>query len=382
MVPITARNRIRRKRDRRGNALSLTAFALVPLLGMAAFAVDWGVICVTKAELQRTADAAAMAGVWELLEAKVPASSLNPPGAEVEARKAAVEYAALNTAFGKTLKLEDSDIQVGYLANPLVPGGQLDTNAPERFNAVCVRVRRDAGSNGSIPMFFARVLGKDSADTEASATAVFIHDVAGFEAPLDGQNLPILPFALDAETWRSAVNGEGPDEWKWDSDADDFVPGSDGIPESNLYPQDTGSTANRGTVNIGTSANSTSHVANQILNGVSSEDLDYHGGELAFDDNLELSLDGDPGISAGFKDELAAIRGDGRIVPVFSKMEGNGDNGHYTITEWAGIRIAEVVLTGGDKRVIVQAANVFTRGAIPGSGSTSNFIFSRVWISR
>jgi hypothetical protein len=285
---------------------------------------------------------------------------------------------------GKTLKLEVADIQIGYLDNPLVPGGELDTSVPERFNAVRVRVRRDAGSNGSVPMFFARVIGKDTADTQATATAVFIDDIGGFQPPLDGQNLPILPFALDVDTWNSALNGQGPDEWKWDAEAKKFVPGSDGIPEVNLYPQETGSAANRGTVNIGTSANSTSHISGQIVNGVSASDLAFHGGDLSFNDNLQLFLDGDPGISAGFKDELSAIRGQPRAAPVFSEMNGNG-NGVYTIVGWAGIRLAEVEMTGNEKRVIAQPAKVSTAGTIPGSssgsGSTSRFIFSRVWIT-
>ena len=372
----------RRKRERRGNVLVLMAVAMVPLCGIVALAVDWGTICVTKAELQRTADSAAMAGVWELVNATAPDSPLTALAAEENARAAAAEYGAMNTAFGKTLQLESGDIQVGYLANPLVPGGQLDTSAPDRFNAVRVRVRRDSDSNGSLQLFFAKVLGIDSADVEATATAVFISDVAGFEAPLDGQRIPLLPFALDVETWNSAENGAGPDHWTWNPDTEKFEPGADGIPEFNLYPQDTGSTANRGTVNIGASENSTSHVADQILNGVSSDDLAYHGGDLTLNENLELFLEGDPGISAGFQDELAAIRGEGRVVTVFSDMQGNGNNGVYAITKWAGICIVEVDLTGSDKRVIAQAAKVSSGGIIPGTGDTSSFVFSRVWLTR
>src|SRR3954469_2052930 len=62
------------KRARRGSALILTALIMIPLVAVVAFAVDWGRICVTKAELQRTADSAAMAGAWELRNAKGPAN--------------------------------------------------------------------------------------------------------------------------------------------------------------------------------------------------------------------------------------------------------------------------------------------------------------------
>ena len=386
MVSVSCRGPRRRQRDRRGTVLVLTALLLIPLLAMAAFAIDWGLICVTKAELERAADAAAMAGAWELREANAPASQRTAAEAVADARQAAMEYAAMNTAFGKPMQLQPGDIEVGYLADPLKPGGQLDTSTPERFNAVRVRVRRDAGSNGAIPMFFARVLGKESVDAESSATATFIDNVAGFKKPLaeGGPYIPILPFALDVETWHAALDGAGPDEWKWDDSANKFVFGSDGIHEFNLYPQDTGSAANRGTVNIGTTANSTSHIARQILYGISQQDWEFHNGSLTFNEDGELFLNGSPGISAGVQNELHAIRGQGRVVPIFSHVEGDGDNAVYTIVEWAGVRIIEVDLTGDDKRLIVQAGEVTASGTVPNPSPKrkSKFVFSRVWISR
>ncbi len=369
--------------QRRGNVLFLSLVSMVPLLGMVAFAIDWGVICVTKAELQRAADAAAMAGVWELVDARSPESSISPRDAAIQARLAVAEYAGMNTALGKSLAVENADIQVGYVSDPLAGDSTLDTSDPSQFNAVRVRLRRDASSrNGAVPLFFARVFGRESADTQAVATAVYIANVKGFEAPVDGTSLPLLPFALDVETWDRAAAGVGPDDWMWDPRQKKFVQGSDGIPEVNLYPQDTGSTANRGTVNIGISANSTSHIRRQIHEGVSAADLDYHGGKLQFNENHELYLDGDPGISAGFKEDLSDIRGQPRAVPIFRDVSGNGDNGVYQIIEWAGIRIADVHLKGGQKRVIVQSAKVTTGGTIPGDDEqTSRYVFSRVWIS-
>jgi hypothetical protein len=383
----TSVRRVGCKRERRGSALILTALAIIPLLAMVAFAVDWGRICLTKAELQRAADAAAMAGAWELRDAKAPGSSLSPAAAVVAARKAAKEYSAMNTAIGKPLELQDGDIQVGYLADPRLPGGELDTQDPEQFNAVRVRLRRDAESNGAIPMFFARILGKQEADSKAAATATFIGNVAGFKKPLsedgEGPYLPILPFALDLETWQSALDGNGPDEWKWNPDKEKFVAGSDGVPEFNLYPQKTGSAGNRGIVKIGTNTPDTPHVSRQILYGVSLQDWEFHNGSLTFNENGELFLEGTPGLRAALQNELSAIRGQGRIVPIFSNVEGSGNNAIYTIVEWAGVRIIDVELTGNDKRVIVQAGEVTVAGAVPAvQKGKSKFVHSRVWLAQ
>lgn len=373
-----------RKSYRRGSALVLTALMLIPLLAIAAFAIDWGRLCLTQAELQRAADAAAMAGTLELLQAKSPASGLNSLAAESEARNAATEYSALNTALGNKLNLPSADISIGQLRSPLVAGSAFETGKPDQYNAVRVTVRRDAGSNGAISMFFARLTGTKTADVKASATAAIIADVAGFRKPLgeENPNIPLLPFAIDTATWQSAAGGDGNDDWKWDADAKVFIPGRDHIPEFNLYPERTGSSGNRGTVNIGTNSNSTSHVAKQILNGISPADLDFHGGELKLNSNGELYLSADPGISAGFEKDLLAIRGQTRVIPIFSKLTGNGSGAVYTIVGWGGIRLVDVDLSSKNKVVIVQPARVTTTGAIPGTGSSSKFVFSRVWLAQ
>ncbi len=407
--------RTNHREPRRGSALILAALALIPLIAIVAFAVDWGRICVTKAELQRAADSAAMAAAWELLEARSPDSRMSPATAIVEAQRAAMEYSAMNTALGKPIILQREDIEIGYLANPTQPGGELDMTRPELFNAVRVHVRRDAGSNGAIPMFFARIIGKDDADSGATATAAFIDNVGGFQAPVaqDGPHIPMLPLALDLETWHAAVNGEGPDEWRWDSVKNQFVRGSDGVPEFSLYPEDSKArdkkqsrlhkrsrseqpesslADDRGTVNIGTGAYSESHIVRQILNGVSLQDWEFHDGSLTFDENGELRLSGKRGLDKDFKEELLSIRGQGRIVPIFSHFEADDEHsggndraeGIYTIVEWAGVRIAEVVMNGRNARIIAQAGEVTTAGTVSASTTSrkSRYISSPVWLAQ
>ena len=58
----------RADKSRSGSIVVLSAFLIVLLLGMVAFAVDVGYILVVGAEMQRTADSASMAAAWELLE--------------------------------------------------------------------------------------------------------------------------------------------------------------------------------------------------------------------------------------------------------------------------------------------------------------------------
>ncbi|MDC0288687.1 hypothetical protein OAL01_04475, partial [Rubripirellula sp.] len=155
--------------------------------------------------------------------------------------------------------------------------------------------------------------------------------------------------------------------------------GSDGVFETNLYPKGTGAPGNRGTVDIGDSNNSTSDLSRQILHGISRQDFVDLGKPLVFDANGELHLNGDTGISAGIKDELATLIGKKRILPIFTEVSGQGNNATFTIVKFEGVRILDVKLTGkkSQKRVVVQPAKVIGRGVKidwSGTNTTSHLL--------
>ena len=255
-----------------------------------------------------------------------------------------------------------------------------DNASPTKpYNAVRVLVRRDSGLNGEAPMFFGRVFGLTGIAMQAEATAALVRDVKGFKTPHNGENLDLLPYALDKQTWNSWIAGNGDDDWCWDPESKTITPGCDGWLEVNLFPQGTGSPGNRGTVDIGSSNNSTSDIARQILYGISPADMACMGGSIAFDDDGKLYLNGDTGISAGVKDELAAIRGKPRCIPIFSEVNSPGNNATYTIVKWMGIRIMDVKLTGpmSKKHVTIQAAPMVGPGVIPSTiTGTSSYVYS------
>jgi len=78
--------------------------------------------------------------------------------------------------------------------------------------------------------------------------------------------------------------GGSDDSWSWNAAEQTIEPGADGVREVNLFPQGTGSPGNRGTVDIGSSNNSTADIARQIVHGISPEDLEHHGGKLELDE--------------------------------------------------------------------------------------------------
>jgi Flp pilus assembly protein TadG len=381
----TLKQRRFRPARRRGAITVLSAVMSVVSLGLVAFAVDVGYMLASKQELQRTADAAALAGCWEF--ANELANWGSPTDAMNAGRIGAAEYAGANRVGGMNPAVNENlantasgDLVFGEISDLFDYDSPISTATPANFNAVRLKVRRDATLNGETPFFFARVFGHASLGMNAEATAGFFRQISGVRTPSDGSNLDVLPYALDLVTWEALLDGHGGDSWRWNSSTKTVSYGSDGILEVNLFPQGTGSPGNRGTVDIGGANNSTADIARQIVYGISPADLAFHGGSLDLGEDGEMDLNGDTGISAGVKDELASIIGKPRLIPIFSEVNGPGNNAIYTIVHWAGIRILDVKLTGSmnSKRVIIQPCPMVLPGVIPSSSDTSDFVFSPV----
>ncbi len=387
-------------RDRAGNVTVLSALSMIVFLAMTAFAVDLGYLSNSRAELQRTADSAAMAAAWDLVYKGVPGTPVDLTSGIASARSDAAAYASRNPVCSSSPGLNQSDdVVIGYMANPRQSGATMSFSNPNQFNAVQVTVNRTDAENGLVPYFFGKALGTTGQAASAQATAALINNVGGFQIPsgaAGSYNLPILPFAEDSLTVNNLLTGlfnatTGAavgltDDWSWNAKTGQVQSGPDGILEFNLFPQGTGSPGNRGTVKIGVTNNSTATVVQQILNGISSADLsNYPGGQLALDGNGTLILPGNPGISAGFKSALASIIGQTRLIPVFSQVTGNGNNAEFTIVQWFGIRVLDVNLTGSmsTKHLTVQPANVFVKqGIVPNTSGTqtSYAVYSPVWL--
>jgi Flp pilus assembly protein TadG len=383
--------------SRQGTVAVLACFLMIGMLGLVAFAVDLGYMANSQTELQRTADATALAACEQLRTfSATPGTPLSNSTCAADVTTVASHYAALNPVCGSSPQLASSDVVVGYMANPGQQGATIDTTSTNSFNAVQITVRRSAGNNGLVPAFFSKIFGQTGEAAAATSTAAFLGNASGYGIPTTGTgpgggtgNLMFLPYSLDLGTWNALLAGTGSDVWKWDETTQQVVAGSDGILECNLFPQGTGSPGNRGTVTVG-SNNGTSNLVRQIEYGLSASDLAPYGGKLQLDSTGNLYLPANPGISAGTKSALASIIGQTRIIPVFSSVSGNGANANYDIVEFVGIRVLDVNLTGSmsSKHLTVQPAWVSARGAVTGGGSSSSAaqnsygIYSPVWLVR
>jgi Flp pilus assembly protein TadG len=164
----------RKQSKENGAVVVLVAFLLLILLGIAAFAIDFGYRHVVKNELQNAADAAALAGAREL--GKIYENSNIHPLDSTE--RTSVIAAAQNTALTNyagdenDLEIDAQDVLFGHWDSSANPNVFIPEPTTERIDAVNVTVRRQPGYNsGPIRTFFAGLLGVETMDIIAKATA-------------------------------------------------------------------------------------------------------------------------------------------------------------------------------------------------------------------
>ena len=141
----------------RGITLIITAAGLFALLGFMALAVDMGNLYTARADCQKIADAAALAGAKE-------AFFYTPADPTTTARTAAVSAARANYV------PRDSNDNRLQNANIVV-------NTTER--TVQVTVLRTAANSNAVPTYFGRILGFGTVDVTAMATAEVYRPTVG-----------------------------------------------------------------------------------------------------------------------------------------------------------------------------------------------------------
>jgi Flp pilus assembly protein TadG len=371
----------------------LTAIMVVFLLGLAAFAIDIGIMLLARTELQHAADAAALAAAGDLIPDSGGLYGQPDMSAEItSARAKGVQFAGLNQVRNvapvvnlNTANSTTGDIVIGYLSNPSDPTQTLNFSNMNLANAAQVTVRRTASQNGEVGLFFSKVLGVSTKAVQATATAAIrTEGFTAFQTPSDGSNLPILPIALSLQSWNNMLAGQGSDSYGWDS-SKGLTHKGDSVLEIELFPDAT-TPGNFGTVDIGTADNSTSDLSRQITDGITPQDMQaFPNGQLAFDANGELSLNGDSGVSASIQNEMRSIIGSPRMIPIYKSVTNPGDNATYTICQFVGIRVLDVKLTGALKlkSIVIQPAYIGVKGGTGGGSQTSKYVYSySVWLVR
>jgi hypothetical protein len=163
--------------NQQGAVIVLMAFLLFVLLGVTAFAIDFGYRHVVRNELQNAADAAALAAARDLgriYESMDPdAQLIYVCGSTDQARikEVAIKTGEENYAGDvKELKIYGNDIQIG-LWDPLSRSFSESSAQPDAVKVIARRQSIDGNENGPISTFFAPIFGIRTMEVNALATA-------------------------------------------------------------------------------------------------------------------------------------------------------------------------------------------------------------------
>lgn len=359
---------------RRGKIIVLFGALLPFLVGGMALSVDTGVIGTARSQLQTAADAAALAGARQFAFNRKNTFSTIMMG---KIRSDALAMVARNKVLRVTPVLNDNpsnsttgEIVLGRLNSSDFSRTIPDTSGPvSNFNSVLIKLSRDASHGGVVPGFFSSLFTKKGSSLKVFSTATMrAYEIAGAKS-VGNQSATLLPIVLDKPTFDAMMAGTTTDEFEWSDLYNSVRTGPDGITESKLYPVKNGNPGNWGTIKVGVSNNSTSTLGEQIRYGITPGQLaTFPGSKIELNQNLSppsITFEGNPGISAGIKDDLESIIGKPVFIPIYDQTGGNGNNAWYRVIKFAGVRIVFVDFKGNPKFVIVQPANVTDPTAIP-----------------
>ncbi|QDU40147.1 hypothetical protein Mal4_45020 [Maioricimonas rarisocia] len=164
-------------RNRRGVITILAAVCLMVVIAFLTFSVDLGYLVVVESELQNAADSAAASGARAL------------PHGRSAAIAAAKTWAAKNTAGGTAVVVENQDVEVGVWDDATATFTVVPAGSSTSANAVRVTCRRTAARGNPIQLFFAPLLGSNSADLSVKATAKIERDICGLFIGLESVDI-------------------------------------------------------------------------------------------------------------------------------------------------------------------------------------------------
>jgi hypothetical protein len=342
---ITLRRYPMRRQERRGAILILVAMLALPLLGMIAFAVDYGYLLKVRCDLQRSADCTALAAVQDLTPDTLGYQDLGAVRATIQ------DYVAQN--IDNSFTVLDSDIDIGRYDSSTIYSNVSLLNTGI-FDTVRVTLRRDSQANNPVSLFFSRVFGSNSADVVATGTAVL----------QKGRYLPpganVLPFGVPLTEWNSLNPGDA-----WVIYGDGQIEDSSG----NSIP------GNWGTLDIGSENNSTSDMGDQIVNGLDQSHLDslYADGRITTDTHIDAQattwLQADTGISTGMKAYVRQVHGKNRIIPLYeTTTDSGGNNLEFKISGWGVVKVIDSQWLGAHNTYVeVQKAYIYDGDLRPNS---------------
>jgi hypothetical protein len=195
-----AKQKLTLAQDESGVAAVVCALVFLVLCGFVALALDFGHIVMVKSELQRTADAAALAGAMGFMPYSDPGPNQTPNWLQGVKKAHAIINNPANQVDNQQFSISDGTVLYGYwLLKPPAGYRQLPLAAVPNANpAYLSEPAINVTLSRNVPLYFAPLIGVSSPKTvSATATAIL---------PEANQTCDIPPIAVD---WDTAFNNNG-----------------------------------------------------------------------------------------------------------------------------------------------------------------------------
>jgi hypothetical protein len=160
------------QRRESGSTLYIIVVAIVGLLGMSALAIDMVSFYLGRAEAQRAADAAALAGASVFVNSGCTTGTggcVSGGPQEAPATQQAIDVGNQNLVAGQAANVQAGDVSFSY-PSPQEP-------------QITVTVQRTSARGNAMPTFFAKIFGVATVDVTASAKAEAFNS--------SGSNVPV-----------------------------------------------------------------------------------------------------------------------------------------------------------------------------------------------
>ena len=328
-LPLVPENYVPQARYKRVGAIAPLAAIMLPvMIAIMAFVVDYSYMCLVKAEAQRCADAAALAGAGSIYVNHNKETTVFSMGDQqsYDAHDIARTFVELQTDCrpeGYTTEPNFGNVLGGDVVLGRIEDGELVPH--DQPNAVRVTVvLRDTNANGSVSLFYPELSGR--LETELTATAVIDYPT-------------LLPFAIY--------------KGKWDADRDNDKPttkvfpgtwNGEGLPPGNF-----------GALQIGT-VGSAEVLMRQVDRGPTSADLSWHGNSISQGDVVGGKTGVNTTVDGVFNGNSSydGIIGLPRYLALYSSVSGNGANSEFVIHSFVMVRVISSNLRTGNKYVTVE----------------------------
>ncbi len=293
-----------RQMNSRGFVLVTMGASLAVFISFMALVVDLGHIYVTKAQLQNTADASALAAAIDI-----------PLGTAV-AEQHAIDFGGSHSVAGVPISVTASDVIFGNYNFST----RSFTAEASPVNSVEVTARRTTDSvSGALPLFFAPFFGHQTANVQARAMAALDPHVVGVQS-----KNRLIPYSAHESVVDADGNGL-------------FDIGS----VINIHPRND-APGNFGFLDLDGGSNDTPELRRYIEEGYDDDFVIPPGGSVA--------VSGSTGIEGNsLINSFTVILNEVVFLPVHDSVVNPGSNAIFNVTGLLAVRIQSVKLTGNSQ---------------------------------